>query len=79
MPNSRAIVRAVLACAAIALLSGCSPAAAPSPSADATHDELAKIRARGTLLLPTDPAYPPSSFAVEGAARSAGTHATRTS
>ena len=73
MPNSRAIVRAVLACAAIALLSGCSPTAAPSPSADATHDELAKIRARGTLLLPTDPAYPPSSFAVEGAARSAGT------
>ena len=65
--------RAAVACAALVLVASCASAAAPSPIADATHDSLAKIRARGTLLLPTDPAYPPSSFAVEGAARSPGT------
>ena len=65
--------RAAVACAALVMVASCASAAAPSPIADATHDSLAKIRARGTLLLPTDPAYPPSSFAVEGAARSPGT------
>ena len=55
------------------LLAGCSSAPAASPSADPAHDKLAQIKARGTLILPTDPAYPPSSFAVEGAVRSAGT------
>ena len=69
----REIARAAVACAALVLVAGCGSAAAPSPIADATHDLLAKIRARGTLLLPTDPAYPPSSFAVEGASRSTGT------
>ena len=42
-------------------------------SADPAHDKLAQIRARGTILLPTDPAYPPSSFAVPGATRAVGT------
>ena len=36
---------------------------------DETDDKLARVQARGTLLLATDPAYPPASFAVKGAAR----------
>jgi polar amino acid transport system substrate-binding protein len=47
--------------------------AAGSPSADPAHDKLAQILDRGTLVLPTDPAYPPSSFAVKGAVRPADT------
>ena len=58
------------------LVAGCSSTASPSTIADATHDALAKIHARGTLLLPTDPAYPPSSFAVKGASRSGGSTCT---
>lgn len=42
------------------------PATAASAGAD---DKLARVVARGTLLLPTDPAYPPASFAVKGATR----------
>ncbi len=56
------------------LLAGCSGTGAPavaSASADPVHDKLAQVRARGTLVLPTDPAYPPSSFAVPGAVRQA--------
>jgi hypothetical protein len=41
-------------------------AAAASGRAD---DKLAHVLARGTLLMPTDLAYPPASFAVKGAAR----------
>lgn len=51
-----------------AVVAGCSSSPAAS-SADPAHDKLAQIRARGTLVLPTDPAYPPSSFAVQGAVR----------
>jgi len=40
-----------------------------SPAGDPNTDKLAQIQARGTLRLPTDPAYPPASFAVEGAER----------
>ena len=57
---------------AATLVAACTSAPAATPSADPAHDKLAQIKARGTLILPTDPAYPPSSFAVEGAARSAG-------
>ncbi len=58
------------------VLVGCGSGATPAAStgADPAHDKLAQIQARGTLVLPTDPAYPPSSFAVEGAARSPGSH-----
>jgi ABC-type amino acid transport substrate-binding protein len=42
------------------------PATAANDGAD---DKLAAVLARGTLLLPTDPAYPPASFAVKGAPR----------
>jgi polar amino acid transport system substrate-binding protein len=48
------------------LLSGCTgPAAA--------KDKLAEILARGTLIVSTDPAYPPQSQLVEGGARAANT------
>ena len=57
----------------LTLLAGCGASATPSSSGDPAKDKLAQIRARGTLVLPTDPAYPPSSFVVEGAARLAGT------
>ena len=42
----------------------------PSPPAgDPSSDKLAQVSARGTLILFTDPAYPPQSFAVKGAKR----------
>jgi len=40
-----------------------------SGSAANPDDKLAIVTGRGTLLLPTDPAYPPASFAVKSAAR----------
>ena len=40
---------------------------------NAATDKLAQIEARGTLILPVDPGYPPASFRVSGAARSADT------
>lgn len=40
---------------------------------DPSKDKLAQILARGTLILFTDPKYPPQSFAVKGAKRAAGT------
>jgi polar amino acid transport system substrate-binding protein len=39
------------------------------PSGDTSNDKLAQVLARGTLVLFTDPAYPPQSFAVKGAKR----------
>jgi polar amino acid transport system substrate-binding protein len=47
-------------------------AAAPQ-GADPSTDKLAQIKARGTLILFTDPAYPPQSFKVKGAERPAET------
>lgn len=59
---------------AAVLVAGCGGlGAAPSPTADAAKDKLAQILARGTLVLSTDPAYPPQSYTVEGAKRIAGT------
>jgi polar amino acid transport system substrate-binding protein len=43
------------------------------PSGDASTDKLAQVLARGTLVLFTDPKYPPQSFVVEGAKRAAST------
>lgn len=40
---------------------------------DPTTDKLASVLARGTLVLSTDPAYPPQSSLVEGAERVADT------
>jgi polar amino acid transport system substrate-binding protein len=47
--------------------------AAAAQAADPTTDKLAQIHARGTLILFTDPAYPPQSFEVKGAKRQATT------
>lgn len=43
------------------------------PTGDPNTDKLAQILDRGTLVLSTDPAYPPQSFAVEGAERAKDT------
>jgi polar amino acid transport system substrate-binding protein len=40
---------------------------------NASNDKLAQILARGTLILSTDPAYPPQSYQVKGAKRLAQT------
>lgn len=62
------------------LLAGCAgtagsiaPSSAVAPSADPATDKLASVLARGTLVLSTDPAYPPQSSLVEGAKRAADT------
>jgi polar amino acid transport system substrate-binding protein len=52
------------------LLSGCSK----SPAA--ATDKLAEIQARGTMVVSTDPAYPPQSQLVEGGKRAANTKCT---
>jgi polar amino acid transport system substrate-binding protein len=49
-----------------------APAAA-ARAGDPATDKLAQIQARGTLILFTDPAYPPQSFKVKGATRPAST------
>ena len=46
---------------------------AVQPSGDTSNDKLAQVLARGTLVLFTDPKYPPQSFAVKGAKRRANT------
>jgi polar amino acid transport system substrate-binding protein len=43
------------------------------PAGDASADKLAQVLARGTLVLFTDPKYPPQSFAVKGAKRPSST------
>jgi polar amino acid transport system substrate-binding protein len=43
------------------------------PGGDASTDKLAQVLARGTLILFTDPKYPPQSFAVKNAKRPANT------
>lgn len=58
-----------------AVLGACSATqdSSAARSADPATDKLAQVLARGTLRLPTDPAYPPASFAVPGAKRAQGT------
>jgi polar amino acid transport system substrate-binding protein len=50
-----------------------STAPATKPTGDPSTDKLAQVLARGTLILFTDPKYPPQSFAVKGAKRPAST------
>jgi polar amino acid transport system substrate-binding protein len=80
MTSIRSALIALVAALAIAAAAGCGsddsdtePAAAPERSADPATDKLAQIQARGTLLLFTDPEYPPQSFTVKGAERPADT------
>jgi polar amino acid transport system substrate-binding protein len=58
---------------AVALALSVTAAASARPSGDPSADKLAQVQARGTLVLATDPAYPPQSYAVKGAKRLAGT------
>jgi polar amino acid transport system substrate-binding protein len=55
------------------LLSGCGVAAPDAPSPAAPKDLLAKVLARGTLVVATDSNYPPQSKSVEGEKRAADT------
>ncbi len=76
----------LLAIAGVAAACGSSSSASPAtgdtaasasssvqPSGDTSNDKLAQVLARGTLVLFTDPKYPPQSFAVKGAKRPADT------
>jgi polar amino acid transport system substrate-binding protein len=47
--------------------------ASAASAGDPTSDKLAQVKARGTLVLWTDPDYAPQSMKVEGAARAADT------
>jgi polar amino acid transport system substrate-binding protein len=49
------------------------PASSARPAGNPATDKLAQILARGTLILSTDPAYPPQSYRVKGAKRLANT------
>ena len=53
--------------------SGGVTAKGAATAANASTDKLAQVLGRGTLILFTDPKYPPQSFAVKGAKRSANT------
>jgi polar amino acid transport system substrate-binding protein len=63
---------AALGLLAALALSGCGGSDSVSGGDPAT-DKLAQILSRGTLILFTDPEYPPQSSTVEGADRPAGT------
>jgi polar amino acid transport system substrate-binding protein len=75
------VTRLLAALAILAvLLAGCGgddsdsgSRAAADQGADPSTDKLAQVRARGTLILFTDPAYPPQSFKVKGAKRAGST------
>jgi polar amino acid transport system substrate-binding protein len=59
-------------CAVAVLLAaagGCGGAESDGKGGDPTTDMLAKVVARGTLILFTDPEYPPQSFALKDAQR----------
>lgn len=63
----------------LATACGSSSVASPQGSSslgDPTVDKLAQVQARGTLVLATDPAYPPQSYRVPGAKRLAHTKCT---
>ena len=76
---------AIIAAVLTIVVAGCSEAgtaaSAPGDAADSavpsigdpTTDKLAQILDRGTLVLSTDPVYPPQSYAVDGAVRPAAT------
>jgi polar amino acid transport system substrate-binding protein len=73
-PAIRRLIAIACLATVAALATACGTASSPAaPSADPAKDKLAQVLARGTLVLWTDLEYPPQSFKVEGAARSAGT------
>lgn len=58
----------------LVVVAGCTTGAgtSASPTLDPATDKLGQVLARGTLVLWTDPEYPPQSFTVDGATRLAG-------
>jgi polar amino acid transport system substrate-binding protein len=83
MTMMRAAATAIGAACALAVLAACGSTSAGEPTVtasgpavaagDPTHDKLAQVLQRGTLVLSSDPDYAPQSMAVEGAKRPAGT------
>jgi polar amino acid transport system substrate-binding protein len=75
--NTGRTPRTLVIAGAVLFLAACAappPAAeSVSPAGDRSQDKLAQVQARGTLRLPTDLAYPPASYPVEGAARASPT------
>ena len=72
--------RLAVALAAAVLLAGCGSggdrdgsSGAQDQAADPATDKLAQVLARGTLVMFTDPEYPPQSMRVRGARRPDGT------
>jgi ABC-type amino acid transport substrate-binding protein len=63
--GSLLVALAISACGSSGVTTSSSTASAGDPATD----HLAEILARGTLVLSTDPGYPPQSFAVKGAQR----------
>lgn len=63
----RRLLPALLVLMAVLLVTACKPPTQPP------QDKLAEVLARGTLVVSTDPAYPPQSQLVEGAQRLANT------
>ena len=70
--NKRLVVAIKLLVAGSVLLAGCG-GAKPTPEPTPPNDLLAKIAARGTLVVATDPAYPPQSELKPGATRATNT------
>lgn len=74
MPKPPVAAVLVLAVVLVAVAGCTSGGGSPaSPTLDPATDKLGQVLARGTLVLWTDPEYPPQSFAVDGATRLAGT------
>ncbi len=77
--RSLGLIGALAVLVLLASACGASSSASPQGSSsvgDPTADKLAEILARGTLVLATDPAYPPQSYRVPGAKRLANTKCT---
>jgi polar amino acid transport system substrate-binding protein len=70
--NKRLVVAIKLLVTGSVLLAGCG-GAKPTPEPTPPNDLLAKIAARDTLVVATDPAYPPQSELRPGATRAANT------
>jgi polar amino acid transport system substrate-binding protein len=69
--SSKTFIRTVVLAALLALTLAAT--ASSSTAGDPSTDKLAQILARGTLILSTDPGYPPQSYLVKGAKRLAHT------
>jgi ABC-type amino acid transport substrate-binding protein len=73
VPRFAAIFAAGLIAACASGAPGGTVGPSPATSLDPARDLLAHVLERETVVLPVDPAYPPASFAVEGARRPAET------